>query len=175
MRSKEICLSEEIKNEEAIENSEEVAVEAESDLETKYKELEDKYIRAYADFENTKKRLEKEKQMAIDYTNEKFAKEMLPIIDSLELALAHSGEESEASKLREGVSLTLDNLIKTFERNGIKQIPVDGVFDPEMHEAIMQSASDDVEDGHIVATLQKGYMFKERVIRPALVNVCKKQ
>ncbi len=166
-------MSEEIKNEETIENSEEATV-VEVDAEAKYKELEDKYLRAHADFENTKKRLEKEKQMAIDYTNEKFAKEMLPIIDSLELALAHSGEESDTSKLREGVSLTLDTLVKAFERNGIKQIPTSGAFDPEMHEAIMQAPSDEVEEGHIVATLQKGYIFKDRLIRPALVSVCKK-
>jgi len=166
---------EDIKNEEIIENTEEVAAEpVEADIETKYKELEDKYLRAHADFENTKKRLEKEKQMAIDYTNEKFAKEMLPIIDSLELALAHSGEETEGSKLREGVSLTLDTLIKAFERNGIKQIATSGAFDPEMHEAIMQAPSDEIEDGHIVATLQKGYIFRDRLIRPALVSVCKK-
>ncbi len=162
------------KNEETIQNTEEAAEVVEVDAETKYKELEDKYLRAHADFENTKKRLEKEKQMAIDYTNEKFAKEMLPIIDSLELALAHSGEATEGDKLREGVSLTLDTLVKTFERNGIKQIAVSGAFDPEMHEAIMQAPSDEVEDGHIVATLQKGYIFKDRVIRPALVSVCKK-
>ncbi len=166
-------MSEEIKNEETIENSEEATV-VEVDADTKYKELEDKYLRAHADFENTKKRLEKEKQMAIDYTNEKFAKEMLPIIDSLELALAHSGEESETSKLREGVSLTLDTLVKAFERNGIKQIATFGAFDPEMHEAIMQAPSDEIEEGHIVATLQKGYIFKDRLIRPALVSVCKK-
>lgn len=166
-------MSEEIKNEETIGNSEEAAV-VELDAETKYKELEDKYLRAHADFENTKKRLEKEKQMAIDYTNEKFAKEMLPIIDSLELALAHSGEESDTSKLREGVSLTLDTLVKAFERNGIKQIPTSGAFDPEIHEAIMQAPSDEVEEGHIVATLQKGYIFRDRLIRPALVSVCKK-
>ncbi len=167
---------EDIKNEEIIENTEEaVAAEPiEADLETKYKELEDKYLRAHADFENTKKRLEKEKQMAIDYTNEKFAKEMLPIIDSLELALAHSGEETEGGKLREGVSLTLDTLIKAFERNGIKQIATSGAFDPEIHEAIMQAPSDEIEEGHIVATLQKGYIFKDRLIRPALVSVCKK-
>jgi len=166
-------LSEEIKNKETIENNEE-NVELEVDAETKYKELEDKYLRAHADFENTKKRLEKEKQMAIDYTNEKFAKEMLPIIDSLELALAHSGEESEENKLREGVALTLDNLLKAFERNGIKQIATFGAFDPEIHEAIMQIPSDEIEEGHIVATLQKGYLFKDRLIRPALVSVCKK-
>ncbi len=164
--------------EEGVENVEATAVEEvpapiEQDAEAKYKELEDKYLRAHADFDNTKKRLEKEKQMAIDYTNEKFAKEMLPIIDSLELALAHSGEESETSQLRAGVSLTLDNLVKTFERNAIVQVATDGVFDPEMHEAIMQAPSEIVEEGHIVATLQKGYVFKGRVIRPALVSVCK--
>jgi molecular chaperone GrpE len=167
-------LSEEIKNEENLEDTQEAAILAEPDIETKYKELEDKYLRAHADFENTKKRLEKEKQMAIDYTSEKFAKEMLPVIDSLELALAHSGEESDASKLTEGVSLTLDTLVKAFERNGIKQIAVSGPFDPEVHEAIMQVPSEEIEEGHIVATLQKGYTFKDRLIRPALVSVCKK-
>jgi len=167
-------LSEEIKTEENTEETREVVTPEELDIETKYKELEDKYLRAHADFENTKKRLEKEKQMAIDYTNEKFAKEMLPVIDSLELALAHSGEETEPSKLIEGVSLTLDTLVKAFERNGIKQIPASGAFDPEMHEAIMQVPSDEIEDGHIVATLQRGYIFRDRLIRPALVSVCKK-
>ncbi len=170
-------MSEEIKNEETIKEDAAETCEGESvepSIEERYKELEDKYLRAYADFENVKKRVEKEKQMAIDYTNEKFAKDMLPIIDSLELALAHSGEAVEGDKLREGVSLTLDNLIKTFERNGIKQIAVTGEFDPEMHEAIMQAPSDEVEEGHIVATLQKGYIFKDRVIRPALVSVCKR-
>lgn len=165
---------EDIKNEETIQSAEEVTEVVEADVQTKYKELEDKYLRTHADFENTKKRLEKEKQMAIDYTNEKFAKEMLPIIDSLELALAHSGETVDGDKLREGVSLTLDNLVKTFERNGIKQIATSGAFDPSQHEAIMQAPSDEVEEGHIVATLQKGYIFKDRVIRPALVSVCKK-
>lgn len=167
-------MSENTITEENIEQTAEVVEPVEVDAEAKYKELEDKYLRAHADFENTKKRLEKEKQMAIDYTNEKFAKEMLPIIDSLELALAHSGEESETSKLREGVSLTLDTLVKAFERNGIKQIPTSGAFDPEMHEAIMQAPSDEIEEGHIVATLQKGYIFRDRLIRPALVSVCKK-
>jgi molecular chaperone GrpE len=167
-------LSENTITEENIEQTAEVVEPVEVDAEAKYKELEDKYLRAHADFENTKKRLEKEKQMAIDYTNEKFAKEMLPIIDSLELALAHSGEESETSKLREGVSLTLDTLVKAFERNGIKQIPTSGAFDPEMHEAIMQAPSDEIEEGHIVATLQKGYIFRDRLIRPALVSVCKR-
>jgi molecular chaperone GrpE len=167
-------LSENTITEENIEQTAEAVEPVEVDAEAKYKELEDKYLRAHADFENTKKRLEKEKQMAIDYTNEKFAKEMLPIIDSLELALAHSGEESETSKLREGVSLTLDTLVKAFERNGIKQIPTSGAFDPEMHEAIMQAPSDEIEEGHIVATLQKGYIFRDRLIRPALVSVCKK-
>lgn len=167
-------MSENTITEENIEQTAEVVEPVEVDAEAKYKELEDKYLRAHADFENTKKRLEKEKQMAIDYTNEKFAKEMLPIIDSLELALAHSGEEAETSKLREGVSLTLDTLVKAFERNGIKQIATSGAFDPEMHEAIMQAPSDEIEEGHIVATLQKGYIFRDRLIRPALVSVCKK-
>jgi len=142
-------------------------------LEDKLKEAEDKYLRMYAEFENTRKRLEREKSQAVDFASERFAKDMLPIIDSLEMAMVHF-DGSDIEKIKEGVQLTLDNLIKTFEKHGVKAVAVDGGFDPNYHEAVMQSCSDEHADNTIVATLQKGYTLKDRVLRPSLVNVNKK-
>ena len=95
--------------------------EPSDDLEKKLKECEDKYIRAYAEFENIKKRLEKEKQTAIEYASEKFAKELLPVIDTLEMALKVE-EKEQFDKLKEGVELTLNKLIDVFEKHDITKI-----------------------------------------------------
>lgn len=142
-----------------------------ADLETKLAEANDKYVRAHADLENTKRRLEKEKYMAIDYANEKFAKDLLGIIDTLELALTHADADSE--KFKEGIQLTLDNMSKVFERNGISAVGIENGFDPNFHEAVMQTPSSEHDDNAVIAVLQKGYVLRERVLRPALVNVCK--
>lgn len=162
----------ETQNSEEIVGEQEVA--AEPTCEEKLKEAEDKYLRVHADFENIKKRLEKEKYQAIDYASEKFAKDLLPVIDTLELALGHMQSGADMEKLKEGVQLTLDNLTKVFERHGIKSVSHEEGFDPNLHEAVMQSASDEHEDNQVIAVLQKGYMLKDRILRPSLVNVCKK-
>lgn len=170
------ALSEVQKENEATKELQEESIES---LKEKIKELEDKYIRVHADFENTKKRLEKEKYQLLDYAQEKFAKDLLPVIDSLEMALANINQDVEnpnelLGKLKEGISLTLDNFIKVFKNHGIEPISAQGIFDPHLHEAIMQTVSQTHEDGEIIAVLQKGYKYKERILRPALVNVCKK-
>jgi len=142
-------------------------------------EYKDKYIRAHADFENAKKRLEKDKANAVAYANESFAKDILAVIDSFEQALAsieganeeNSGEVLE--KMKEGVKLTYEQLKKILEKNHIKEIPCDGEFDPEVHQAIMQVESDEHESGDIVQVMQKGYTIKDRVLRPAMVSTCK--
>jgi len=81
---------------------------------------------------------------------------------------------SDMEKLKEGVQLTLDNLTKVFERHGISTIGHEEGFDPNVHEAVMQAPSDEHEDNQIVAVFQKGYKLKDRMLRPSLVNVCKK-
>ncbi|MCB4748067.1 MAG: nucleotide exchange factor GrpE [Sulfurovum sp.] len=142
-------------------------------------EYKDKYIRAHADFENAKKRLEKDKANAVSYANESFAKDILAVIDSFEQALTsiesageeHSGEVLE--KMKEGVKLTYEQLKKVLEKNYIKEIVCDGEFDPEVHQAIMQVESDEHESGSIVQVMQKGYTIKDRVLRPAMVSTCK--
>lgn len=151
-----------------------------AELEAKLKEAEDKYFRVHADFENIKKRLEKEKYQAIDYASEKFAKDLLAPIDTLEMALA--AEEASAdlpaeellSKLKEGVELTIKNFYTSFEKHDISVLEADGEFDPNFHNAVMQVDSPDHEDGEIVQRLQKGYKIKDRLLRPAMVSICKK-
>lgn len=182
---------EELQTDEVLENETEVLVEEETvveetiesvkaDLEAKLKEAEDKYLRVHADFENIKKRLEKEKYQAIDYASEKFAKDLLAPIDTLEMALAaeEAAKDMPADellgKLKEGVELTIKNFYTAFEKHDITTVDTDGEFDPNFHDAVMQIDSPDHEDGHIVQRLQKGYKLKERLLRPAMVSICKK-
>ncbi len=150
-----------------------------AELEAKLKESEDKYFRVHADFENIKKRLEKEKYQAIDYASEKFAKDLLAPIDTLEMALAAEEAadlpaEELLTKLKEGVELTIKNFYTAFEKHDITTVETDGEFDPNFHDAVMQVDSPDHEDGHIVQRLQKGYKFKDRLLRAAMVSICKK-
>ena len=166
------------------------AVEAESNLEpedsaedaldcalAEAAEYKDKYLRAHADFENAKKRLEKDKANAVSYANESFAKDILSVMDSFESALVSMEDTENASesldKIKEGVALTYEQLKKVLEKNHIKEIECDGDFNPEVHQAIMQVESDSHETDGIVQTMQKGYTIKERVLRPAMVSTCK--
>ena len=140
-------------------------------------DYKDKYLRAHADFENSKKRLEKDKMNAVSYANESFAKDILAVMDSFENALA-SMENSEDSsevleKMKEGVTLTHEQLKKVLEKNHIKAVDCEGEFDPEVHQAIMQVESDAHEAGEVVQVMQKGYTIKDRILRPAMVSTCK--
>ena len=140
-------------------------------------DYKDKYLRAHADFENSKKRLEKDKMNAVSYANESFAKDILAVMDSFENALA-SMEGSEDSsevleKMKEGVTLTHEQLKKVLEKNHIKAVDCEGEFDPEVHQAIMQVESDAHEVGEVVQVMQKGYTIKDRILRPAMVSTCK--
>ena len=142
-------------------------------------EYKDKYLRAYADFENAKKRLEKDKANAVAYANESFAKDLLAVMDSFDNALASlkdANEENAAEvleKMKEGVELTYNQLKKILEKNHIKEIDCDGEFNPEVHQAIMQVDSDEHESGDIVQVMQKGYTIKDRVLRPAMISTAK--
>ena len=146
-----------------------------AEAEARAKEAEDKFLRTHADFENVKKRLEREKYQAIDYASEKFAKDMLTTIDTLDMALYSAKGDLPAeellTKLEEGIQLTLKKFVETFEKHDINVVETD-TFDPELHNAVMQvPAPEGKEAGQIVEVMQKGYMFKERLLRPAMVSV----
>ncbi|MFA5454795.1 MAG: nucleotide exchange factor GrpE [Sulfurimonas sp.] len=137
--------------------------------------LKDKYARVHADFDNIKKRLEKEKYTAVDYANEKFAKDMIPVMDALQMALSSASSAADATehqeKLKEGIELTLKQLTTALERHGVTMVSHSEPFDPNIHNAIQSVDSDTVESGQIVQTFQTGYRYKERPLREAMVVV----
>ncbi len=150
------------------------------ELEAKLKECEDRYLRVHADFENAKKRLEKEKIQAIEYSLEKFAQDLLPALDSLDMALAAVSKdglnaEEAVEELKKGIELTIEQFIKAFNKHGIEVIEIDegAEFNPHLHEAILQVEDAAKKAGEIVQVLQKGYKYKERVLRPVKVSVAK--
>ncbi len=177
--------NEEAQNQEELENVEEVQTVEEAEvveevalLEQKVLELEDKYLRANADFDNMKRRLEKEKMQAISYSHEIFARDLLPVIDALELAIL-SGNNTEIpsdellAKVKEGLELTIEQFRKVFDKHGIALVENEGGFDPNFHEAVMQLESEGKNSGEILQVFQKGYKIKERILRPAMVSIVK--
>ena len=158
--------------ESSVDSSESNESNAESD---KIKALEEKYIRAYAEFDNVKKRLEREKYLALEYANEQILKDFLPILDTLESALdSTKNDDSEAmTKIREGIELTIDNFLKAFGKHNVEPISTEGEFDPNVHNAIMQVPNESKADGEIAQVIQKGYKYKDRVIRPSMVAITK--
>ena len=144
------------------------------EAENKAKESEDKFLRTHADFENIKKRLEREKYSAIDYASEKFAKDLLAPIDALQMAiLSTNGDipaEDLVEKLKEGIELTVKAFNTAFEKHDINEVEYDE-FNPDFHNAVMKVDSDDVESGQIVQIMQKGYKYKDRLLREAMVSV----
>ena len=143
-------------------------------LELKCKELEDRYLRTYADFENYRKRVAKEKEDVVFSTTERLLKELLEVKDHLELALSHSEptQDAGAKVLHEGVELTLKQLIRFLEKLEVKEIEaLNQNFNPAFHEAIQQEPSADHAPGVVVKVFQKGYLLKQRLLRPARVVV----
>ncbi len=140
-------------------------------------DAEDRYLRLCAEFENYKKRTARENDDFKKYANESLLKELLPVLDNFERAMAHTAEEgAEAGgdKIMEGVSLIHKQFTDALEKFGVT--PVDAlnkVFDPSMHQAVSQVETDDVAEGHVAQEFRKGFYYKERVLRPAMVVVAK--
>ncbi|WP_270960690.1 nucleotide exchange factor GrpE [Campylobacter upsaliensis] len=145
----------------------------EKDYEAEYNALKDQYLRANAEFENIKKRLEKEKINAMAYANEGFAKDLLDVLDALEAAVKVEANDEVSLKIKEGVQNTLDLFSKKLEKHGVKEIEAACEFDPNLHEAMFHIESDEHQSGAVVQVLQKGYKLGERVIRPIKVSVAK--
>ncbi len=140
----------------------------------KIKELEDKLIRVVAEMEHLKRQFKKEKENFQNYCHEEIVKAIIPAIDNLERAVTHANDESNFKALKEGIEITLKMLLKSLEKFGVKAISCKGQkFDPYYHEAMAQVETDEYEPGTVVEEYQKGYMIKDRLLRPALVCVAK--
>lgn len=138
-------------------------------------ELKKENLRVLADGENFKKRLTREKEEYFRFATSAILEEIIPVMDNLDLAMAH-GRQAEACKdLVTGVEMTMNIFLDTMKRHGLVQIAaVDVPFDPAVHEAMGQTERDDLDENTVCQMLQKGYMLKDRLLRPAKVMVSRK-
>ena len=144
------------------------------ELEDKLGEAEEKVLRTAADAENFKKRLQREKEDQTRYANEAIMRDLLSVLDNLERALQHSESPSNQEGLMEGLNMTLKGFIETLARFGCTPVEAVGKpFDPKFHEAVSQEESANDEPNTVLKELLKGYMLKERLLRPAMVIVSK--
>jgi molecular chaperone GrpE len=125
--------------------------------------------RVAADFENYRKRVARDQEGLVARAHERLVKELLPVLDDLERALA-AAEEHEEAKLEEGVRLVHEELKSALKREGLAEIETNGRFDPHVHEALLSQPSE-AEEGSVLEVVQKGYRLGDRVVRPARVVV----
>ena len=134
----------------------------------------DRYVRQIAETENFKKRTVRERDDAIRFANEMLLKDLLPVIDNLERAIAHATGGENGKPLVEGVEMVLKGFFDVVNKFGVTQIAAVGQpFDPTKHEAIAQVESDQHQPNVVIEDLHKGYMFRDRLLRAALVSVAK--
>ena len=134
-------------------------------------ELNNKYLRLYAEFDNYRRRVNRDKEEQAKYGNESLVYELLPIMDSLELALKHASEELQTG-LVQGVEMTLKELQRTLEKFGVSKIEAARKeFDPAIHHAMAQVEREDLEEKMVAEELRAGYLYRDKVLRPSLVAV----
>ncbi|HWU26361.1 MAG TPA: nucleotide exchange factor GrpE [Rhizomicrobium sp.] len=143
-------------------------------------ELKDRYMRALADVENTRRRAEREKTDASQYAVTKFARDVLSVADNLKRALdayppdARAGAPTQVKAVIEGIEATERHLISTLERHGVKLIDTtDARFDPHLHQAIAEVPAEGKPPGSIVNVVQTGYLIADRLLRPAMVTIAR--
>ncbi|MDO9288832.1 MAG: nucleotide exchange factor GrpE [Thermodesulfovibrionales bacterium] len=144
----------------------------------------DKYLRLYAEFENYKKRVARDKEELVKYGNESLLYELLPVLDNLEMALKHASNDvndvsaeyqPRMAGLVQGVEITLREFLKVIDKFGLTPIiAINRIFDPSLHHAMTQVERDDVDENTVVEEFRKGYMLRDKVLRPSLVAVSKK-
>lgn len=139
-------------------------------LTAELKEKEDRVLRLQADFENFRRRTSKEKEELSAVVTQGMLKDMLPLLDNFERAMAAEAKDGEA--FQKGVEMIFTQFTEILKKNGLEHIEVEGQkFDPNFHQAVMRVQNADMEDDDIAQELQKGYMVKGRVIRPSMVQV----
>ena len=161
---------------------EKVAPIKEETPEEKLKTTQDKLLRTMAEMENQRRRFEKEKQEAFEFGGFNFAAESLLLIDNIDRAIvAFKNDESlknnkDLNKIIDGIEIVKKDLVSIFKKNGIEAIEcINKKFDPNFHQAMLEVENNTKEAGTVVQEIQKGYMMKDRLLRPSLVGVAKKR
>lgn len=150
-------------------------VDVQTQNEKRIEELTSDIKRLQADFDNFKKRTEKEWSERSRFANKKLVSDLLPLLDSFDKALDDAKNNGNIDSIRLGLKGLHKQLLQILQREGLKEIDTKGRFDPFMHEALMREVREDVEDGKILEVFQKGYAIDGKAIRPARVKVAKKK
>ena len=150
--------------------------------EDKVKSIEEKLLRTLAEMENQRRRFEKEREEAFEFGGFSFAKESLSLIDNIDRAIeSFKNDEkikkgNDLDKIIDGIEVVKKDLISIFKKNGIEPINcINEKFDPNFHQAMLEIENSNKESGTVVQEIQKGYMMKNRLLRPSLVGVAKKK
>jgi len=168
------------------ENNEQKVSENNKDLkespEDKVKSIEEKLLRTLAEMENQRRRFEKEREEAFEFGGFNFAKESLSLIDNIDRAIeSFKNDEkikkgNDLNKIIDGIEIVKKDLVSIFKKNGIDSINcINEKFDPNFHQAMLEIENSNKEPGTVVQEIQKGYMMKDRLLRPSLVGVAKKK
>ena len=164
-----------------LKEKEQIPVKEET-LESKLKTAEEKLLRAMAEVENQRRRYEKEKMEAFEFGGFNFARESLSLLDNIERAITsfkndeNLNNNKDLDKIIDGIEIVKKDLVSIFKKNGIESIEcINKKFDPNFHQAMLEVEDNTKEPGTVVQEIQKGYMMKDRLLRPSLVSVTKKR
>ncbi|MEJ2104091.1 MAG: nucleotide exchange factor GrpE [Ignavibacteriaceae bacterium] len=156
------------KDEKLLTNEEEKIAE----LEVQVKEWQDKFLRKAAEFENYKRRTENDQFNLINYAAESFITKLLPVIDDFERSLQHIDDDNNIDAVKKGIKLVYEKLLKVLDEQGVKKMKVEGEpFNVEFHDALMQRKDDSVPPHTVLEEIEKGYLYKDKVLRHAKVIV----
>ncbi len=143
-----------------------------AELKAKLEEEENRFLRLRADFDNLRRRTQLDREAAEKYRAQKLLTDLLPVIDNFERALQVEVSSDEAQALYKGIEMVYKTFIEATKQEGLEVIPAEGqVFDPTVHQAVMQEVDSEKESGIVLRELQKGYKLKDRVLRPSMVSV----
>lgn len=133
---------------------------------------QNKYLRLLADYDNFKRRTQKDKELANKFRSQSLLADILPVLDNFERAMSVPTKSEESASLLKGIEMVQKSLLEAVNREGLEEIKAIGEqFDPNFHQAVMQEKDDSAEPGEVLQELQKGYILKDRVLRPAMVKV----
>jgi len=170
------------KEEKPLSKDKEDIIKKEESIEEKLKVIEEKLLRTLAEMENQRRRFEKERQEAFEFGGFNFARETLSLLDNIDRATASFKNDEklknnkDLDKIIDGIEVVKNDLISIFRKNGIEPIEcIDKKFDPNFHQAMLEIEDGSKEPGIVIQEMQKGYMMKDRLLRPSLVGVTKKK
>ena len=169
--------AENLSAEEVVEQQEELTIEEQyeakqAELQAKLDDEENRHLRLRADFDNMRRRNQLDREAAEKYRAQSLLSDLLPVLDNFERALQVEATSEETASIVKGIEMVYRSLIEAIEKEGLQVIKAEGEpFDPNIHQAVMQEQDSDKETGVVLRELQKGYILKDRVLRPTMVSV----